>query len=181
MQSTITYTETELVFLLKERNQKAFSYLYDKYAGALNSIVLNVVNDAVLAEDVLQEVFVKIWKQIEQYDSSKGKLFTWMLNIARNASIDVRRSKAFQNNSKNNEIDDSNELFGGVSITKFDDIGLKKVVHQLKDEYKILIELAYFQGFTQDEMSKMLGIPLGTIKTRLRAALTLLKQHFKEN
>jgi RNA polymerase sigma factor (sigma-70 family) len=82
------YDEPELVLLLKQRSQHSFSYLYDNYSGALHSIILNIVNEEELANDVLQEVFVKIWKQIETYDSSKGRLFTWMLNIARNASID---------------------------------------------------------------------------------------------
>ncbi len=169
----------ELVMLLKQRQQFAFSYLYDNYSAALHTIILNIVSDHELASDVLQEVFVKIWKQIESYDDSKGRLFTWMLNISRNASIDMVRSKAFQNSQQNRELTESVYDSGGSTRVDTDQIGLRKIVHQLKDEYKVLIELSYFQGYTQDEISKMLGIPLGTVKTRLRSALIQLRKFVK--
>jgi len=170
------YGEQELVLLLKQRHQSAFSYLYDNYSSALNSIITNIVPDYEQAADVLQEVFVKIWRQIESYDETKGRLFTWMLNIARNASIDTVRSKAWQNSKQNNELTETNFAAAGSVQTNTDQIGLRKIVHQLKDEHKVLVELSYFKGYTQDEISKMLDIPLGTVKTRLRTALTQLRQ-----
>lgn len=173
------YDEPELVRLLKQRGQPIFSYLYDNYSGALLTIIRNIVNDEDLANDVLQEVFVKVWKQIDSYDSGKGRLFTWMLNIARNASIDTVRSKSYQNNLKNRELTENVYDSGGSSEIKTDEIGLKKVVYSLKEEYRVLVELSYFQGFTQDEIAKMLDIPLGTVKTRLRAALIQLRQIIK--
>ena len=168
-----------MVQLLRQRSQDVFSYLYDNYSGALLSIIQNIVNEEELANDVLQEVFVKIWKQIETYDSSKGRLFTWMLNIARNASIDTIRSKGYQNSKQNRELTEDVYTAGGTSETKTDQIGLRKMVHNLKEEYKVLVELSYFQGFTQDEIAKMLNIPLGTVKTRLRTALTQLREIIK--
>lgn len=173
------YSEPELVQLLRDRGQHAFGYLYDNYSGALLSIILNIVNEEELANDVLQEVFVKIWKQIDSYDSSKGRLFTWMLNIARNASIDTVRSKSFQNSRQNRELTEDVYAAGGTSETRTDQIGLRKMVHSLKEEYRVLVELSYFQGFTQDEIAKMLNMPLGTVKTRLRAALTQLREIIK--
>jgi RNA polymerase sigma factor (sigma-70 family) len=173
------YSEPELVQLLSQRSQHVFSYLYDNYSGALLSIILNIVNDEELANDVLQEVFVKIWKQGNTYDSSKGRLFTWMLNIARNASIDTIRSKGYQNSRQNRELSDDAASIGGTSEIRTDHIGLKKIVHNLKEEYKILVELSYFQGYTQDEIAKMLNIPLGTVKTRLRTALIQLREIIK--
>jgi RNA polymerase sigma-70 factor (ECF subfamily) len=174
------YSEAELVRLLKQRHQSAFSYLYDNYSGPLYTIILGIVREKELASDVLQEVFIKIWKQIESYDDSKGRLFTWMMNIARNASIDLLRSKGYQNNRQNQEltetVDDSSENVH----TNTDRIGLHKWVHRLKKDYKTLVELSYFQGFTQEEISKMLKIPLGTVKTRLRTALIQLRQLVKE-
>ncbi|BFG70802.1 sigma-70 family RNA polymerase sigma factor [Sediminibacterium sp. KACHI17] len=149
--------------------------MYDNYSGALLSIICNIVKDEELANDVLQEVFVKIWRQIESYDSSKGRLFTWMLNIARNASIDTVRSKSYQNNLQNRELSEDVYVSAGTAQLQVDQIGLRKVVHQLKEEHRVLIDLSYFQGFTQDEISKMLDIPLGTVKTRLRTALTQLR------
>ncbi len=173
------YTETELVQLLRQRSEAIFSYLYDNYSGALLSIILNIVTEEELANDVLQEVFVKIWKQIDSYDSTKGRLFTWMLNIARNASIDMIRSKSFQNSRQNRELTEDVYSAGGTSETRTDQIGVRKMVHNLKEEYKVLVELSYFQGYTQDEISKMLNIPLGTVKTRLRTALIQLREMMK--
>lgn len=164
---------------LKERRESGFSYLYDHYSGALYSIILNIVSDKDVANDVLQEVFVKIWKQIETYDETKGRLFTWMLNIARNASIDTVRSKGYQKAQNNVELTENVYDAGGNVEFNTDRIGLRKLVHNLKDEYRVLIDLSYFQGFTQDEISKMLEIPLGTVKTRMRSALTQLKQVIK--
>lgn len=144
------------------------------------SVIAGIIPDKELAEDVLQEVFVKIWRQIESYDSTKGRLFTWMLNVARNASIDTLRSKGFQNSRQNREMTENVYEAAGTVSTNTDVMGLRKVVHQLKPEYKVLIELSYFEGFTQDEISKMLDIPLGTVKTRLRTALIQLKQQLKQ-
>ncbi|MBY0348618.1 MAG: sigma-70 family RNA polymerase sigma factor [Hydrotalea flava] len=167
--------------LLKQRQEAAFSYLYDNYSGALYSIIQNIVTDSELANDVLQEVFVKIWKQIALYDEVKGRLFTWMLNIARNASIDMIRSKGFQNSQQNRELQESVYEQAGITSIAVEQIGLRKVVHQLKPEQKQLVELAYFEGYTQDEISKMLNIPLGTVKTRLRTALIQLRQMLKHH
>jgi RNA polymerase sigma-70 factor (ECF subfamily) len=130
--------------------------------------------------DVLQEVFVKIWRQIEQYDPVKGRLFTWMFNIARTTSIDTVRGKDWRNSQKNNSLtDDLIPLAGAIQPNPIDDIGLRKMVHGLKEEHKVLVELSYFQGYKQDEIAQMLNIPLGTVKTRLRAALLLLRQQVK--
>ena len=174
-----SYSENELVLLLKQRQQDAYSYLYDHYSGSLYSIILNIITDKDFASDVLQEVFIKIWRQIDTYDDSKGRLFTWMLNVARNASIDAVRSKGYQKNQKNRELTENVFDAGGSTMINTDRIGLKKLVYNLKEDYRILIDLSYFQGFTQDEISKMLKIPLGTVKTRMRSALIQLKQVIK--
>jgi RNA polymerase sigma-70 factor (ECF subfamily) len=172
------HSEEELVLLLKERNEKTFNYLYDNYSGALLGIISNIIPDQELARDVLQEVFVSIWKKIDLYDPSKGRLFTWMLNIARNASIDKIRSKEYRNSLKNQVIPDNvdnNNIANASAAPQTEDVGLRKVLAQLKEEYRILVELSYFQGYTHEEIAKISGIPLGTVKTRLRTALTQLR------
>ena len=122
---------------------------------------------------------MKIWRQIETYDATKGRLFTWMMNITRNASIDTLRSKGYQNNQQNRELTDAvYESVGSVS-TNTDKIGLRQLVYKLKQEYRVLVELAYFQGYTQEEISKIMDIPLGTVKTRLRSALIQLRELVK--
>jgi RNA polymerase sigma factor (sigma-70 family) len=179
MSQTLSYTESELVTLLKQRTQTAFSYLYDNYAAALYSVIFSVLQDKELANDVLQEVFVKVWKQIDQYNPEKGRLFTWLVNISRNASIDTMRSKSYRDQKQNRELTSNVYTAAGSTNIETDKIGLRKVVNNLKEEYKVLVELAYFQGYTQDEISKFLKIPLGTVKTRLRSALIQLKDILK--
>jgi RNA polymerase sigma-70 factor (ECF subfamily) len=172
--------ESELVLLLKQRHQSAFEYLYDNYSGALNTVVLSVISDRDLATDVLQEVFLKVWKQIDTYDETRGRLFTWMTNIARNAAIDLVRSKSYKHQQQNRELTEIVYQSSESSIViPIEQIGLRKLVYQLKHDYRVLVELSYFQGFTQEEISKMLDIPLGTVKTRLRTALIQLKQLVK--
>jgi RNA polymerase sigma factor (sigma-70 family) len=177
-----TYTEQELVLALKERNNQAFGFLYDHYAGALYSIIKQIIVDNnELASDVLQEVFINIWRKIETYDPSKGRLFTWMLNIARNASIDTLRSKSYQNSQKNQELPDNvyKEAGNPFTLPNIDNIGLKKVLETLRPEQRVLVEMAYFKGFTHEEIAEIMAIPLGTVKTRIRNALLLLRQFLK--
>ena len=175
MNSKITYSEQELVALLQQRNEKAFAYLYDNYSGAIYGIINSIVTDKEIANDVLQNVFVNIWRKIESYDASKGRLFTWMLNIARNASIDEVRSKGFKDSQKNQSLNENVDIAGAVTGPDIDDVGLKKVLTKLKSELRILVDMSYFQGFTHEEISKVLDIPLGTVKTRIRSALIQLR------
>ena len=172
------YTEVELVKLLKEKDKPAFSYLYDNYSGALFGIVLKILNrDEETAQDVLQEAFIKIWKNMEFYDPSKGTLFTWMLNITRNTTIDKLRSLkrvSIQSIDNNVHMVDMQHHHSIV----IDKIGVKEVIDTLKPEYKTLIDLAYYGGFTQQEIAEKLNMPLGTVKTRIRAALVEIRRIF---
>ena len=137
--TTTTYTENELVSLLKSRDSKAFSYLYDNYSGSLYTIIAQLVDDIEIANDVLQEVFINIWRKIESYDPVKGRLFTWMLNIARNASIDTLRSRSYQNTQKNQPLQDNNDWpeAGKFTSANIDNIGLKKIIERLKREHRV--------------------------------------------
>ena len=180
MEPKIKYSEQELVALLKEQNNDAFNYLYDHYSGALFTIINQIVPDKDTASDVLQEVFVNVWRKIGSYDETKGRLFTWMLNIARNAAIDKVRSKGYRDNQRTQSIVDGENA--GMSISSnpiVNDVGLKKVLTTLNEEYRKLIDLSYFQGFTHEEIAKMLGIPLGTVKTRIRTAISQLRTLIK--
>ena len=167
---------------MKDRDNQAFGFLYDNYAGALYSIIKQIITDnPELASDVLQEVFINIWRKIETYDQTKGRLFTWMLNIARNASIDTLRSKSYQNAQKNQELPDNvyKSVASQTTQMNVDNIGLKKVLEKLKPEHRILVELAYFKGFTHEEIAEIMSIPLGTVKTRIRNALLQLREYLK--
>ena len=163
--------------MLQQRNDLSYSYLYDNYSGSLLGVINAIVADQETARDVLQEVFVNIWRKIESYDATKGRLFTWMMNVARNAAIDKIRSRGYQDSLKNRPIPDNPENVVEAIATnpKMDDVGLKRVLTKLKTEQRVLIDLSYFQGYTHEEISKSLNIPLGTVKTRIRSALSQLR------
>lgn len=182
MPTTKTYTEQQLVSLLKTRDNQAFGYLYDHYSGALYTIIVQILSDVELANDVLQEVFINIWRKIDSYDHNKGRLFTWMLNIARNASIDTLRSKTYQNDRKNQPMPgmvDEPMMPGQAAHLNIDNIGFRKVLSQLKEDQRVLIDLAYFKGYTHEEIATIQQIPLGTVKTRIRNALIQLREFLK--
>jgi len=170
------YSEQELVAMLQERSDHSFSYLYDNYSGALFGVIKSIIADEETVRDVLQEVFINIWKKIDTYDPGKGRLFTWMLNIARNAGIDKIRSRSYRDGLKNQPLPNDVNTYANQSVKPIiDDYGLRKQINRLRQEQKILIELSYFQGFTHEEIARSLSIPLGTVKTRIRSALIELR------
>lgn len=179
-------TESILVEKLLQRDEQAFQWLYKHYSAALYGVLLKVVREEEQAQDLLQEVFIKIWNNTAQYNTQKGRLFTWMLNIARNTAIDaVRAGKAMSRPSSAQTL--STDEAGtyavdrewGVAPENPDHIGLREVVQKLRPERKQLIDLVYFNGYTHEEAADELGLPLGTVKTRIRSALQELKSLFK--
>ncbi len=169
-----TTPEQKLVQQLQDGNDHCIEELYNMYGSVLYGVILKIVQRETIAEDVLQEVFMKIWKNGHQYNESKGKLFTWILNVARNTAIDYTRSADFKNEQKLH----SNVSEGDNGIkTSFDEkIGVKDMVFRLEPKYQEIIDLVYFKGFTHTEAAENLGIPLGTVKTRARQALKELKE-----
>ena len=178
MTRKINIPEEELVSMLMNNDKEAFRALYDNYSAALFGIALKIVSRTELAEDVLQEAFVKIWKSISSYDNKKGRLFTWMLNIVRNTAIDALRAKAEKYQIQN--IDDNVYQLDQKNSTtvKIEHIGIKQSVETLKPEHRVIIDMAYYGGCTQEEISNELNIPLGTVKTRMRNAIIELRKLF---
>ena len=174
--------EEALVSLLQSKDERGFSILYDNYSSALYGVILKIVRSEEIASDVMQDAFVKIWKNIEAYNRTKGTLFTWILNVARNTAIDRIRSQEFQNSQRNQDLDTSINFIDNQESSQFDidAIGIKKVVENLRPEYQQMIDLLYFQGYTQAEVADEFGIPLGTVKTRVKAAIVQLRQYFVE-
>ena len=177
-----TYHQDELIILIRARNQKAFAYLYDNYSKALFGVIDSIINNQEESEDVLQNTFLKIWNNFDSYDASKGRLYTWMLNIARNLAIDSTRSKHEKIKNKIQEATDfvyhKNKLY--TEDMEHETIGLKRMVDSLKENQREIIDLSYYQGYTQEEISKKLNIPLGTVKTNVRQALLKLRSFVKE-
>jgi RNA polymerase sigma factor (sigma-70 family) len=176
----ISLSEEELVLSLRNREKIAIEALYDMYSASLFGVISRIIPDTALAEDVLQETFLKIWHSFSGYSSEKGRLFTWMVNIARNLSIDKVRSKDFKNQNKNQELENNVTFIDEQrNITyKPELLGIKELVSTLKPEQKSILDLVYFKGYTHVEASEELGVPLGTIKTRLRMAILQLRKHF---
>ncbi|CAA7196070.1 RNA polymerase sigma factor [Chryseobacterium potabilaquae] len=156
--------------------------MYDHYSGALYGIILRIVQSKEYTEEIIQDVFIKIWNSIDQYDLNKGRFYTWMINIARNTAIDYLKSKGFQNELKNQSLPDfvynTTEL--SISNKESDFIGFKNILEGLEEDKLELIELAYYKGYTQSEISEQLNIPLGTVKTKMRNALMKLKDLLKD-
>ncbi|MGO3109706.1 MAG: RNA polymerase sigma factor [Sphingobacterium sp.] len=178
--------EDTLIALLKKRDRRGFNYLYDNYAGALYGVVIRVVLHKNYADEVIQNVFVKILNHADLFDDKKGRLYTWMINIARHAAIDYIKSKGVQNEQKNQSLPDginhveNHNFVQTEQNEKTDYIGLKNVLERLKPEWRELIEMAYYQGYSQQEIADNLKIPLGTVKTRVRSALLHLREILNE-
>lgn len=165
---------------LRNREKIAIEALYDMYSASLFGVILRIVNDDAIAEDVLQETFVKIWNSFSSYSTDKGRLFTWMVNIARNLAIDKVRSKDFRNQNKNQDIENTVSVIDEQQSTTYKPelLGIKDLVATLRPEQKSILDLVYFKGYTHVEAADELGIPLGTVKTRLRMAIQALRKHF---
>jgi RNA polymerase sigma-70 factor (ECF subfamily) len=176
----ITLSEEDLIQALRQKDHIGAEALYDMYSSSLYGIIYRIVQHEEIAEDLLQEAFVKIWNSFSSFDSAKGRLFTWMVNIARNLSIDKIRSKDFRNNSKNQDIENTVNSIDEQRSTAInpDILGVKDLVQQLKPEHKSILDLVYFRGYTHVEAAEELGIPLGTVKTRMRMAIITLRKFF---
>lgn len=170
-------SQQEIIDGLRQGKQEAISVAFDQYGAAIYGVVLRMVGDAVVAEEITQDVFMKLWTKWEQFDPKRGKLPTWLLQIARNTALDHLRKKSFQNQLKTDPVDfavsNSNHPSNEMVI---DTIGLKEIVESLDSDARTVIELAYFSGMTHTEIAQHLDLPLGTVKTRLRKAFGDLKK-----
>ncbi len=164
-----------LIQEIRKGSESAFLEFYERYSKALNAAILSYVRDKDTAEDILQETFVKVWKNIHFYDDSKGSVFTWMMQIARNSSIDVLRK---QQKMKPVEIQESNLSVIGSEQTNIQVIGLEGLIEKLPEEQQQIIDYLYYKGYTQQELADELDLPLGTVKTRSRIALRELRKWF---
>ncbi len=176
---------TDLLLLqrVQQRDQAALAQLYDDFSAALYGIILRVLHgDEGFAQEALQDTFVKIWNSSAGYDPSKGRPFTWMMNIARNTAIDRLRSADMKKASMVHSIDQRVYRFATQATQdELDGSDVVKVLKGLKPEHRDLIDMAYYQGYSQQEIADRTSLPLGTVKSRTRAALselrTLLKDH----
>jgi RNA polymerase sigma-70 factor (ECF subfamily) len=171
--------ESTLIARLQRRDPQALAELYDRYGKMAYSLVLRVVRDNAIAEDLVQETFLRVWNRVHSVDSEKGSLGAWLLAIARNRAIDYLRSSAGRERNEI-ELDENDhaplyrEMEAGILISD-QARRVKVAMDKLAPNYRTVMELAYFEGLSQSEMALKMGQPLGTIKTWVRTALQSLR------
>lgn len=178
MKKKFNITEDELVELLKDGNEKGLEVLYQNYSKALYNVIFQILHSEELAEETLQDSFIKIWRNAQSYDHSKGTIFTWMLNICRNSAIDKTRSKEFKNDNQNRLPENSVNTREAETGFNPDHIGLNKMIEKLKPELRDVVYLLFIRGYSQQSAAEFLKIPLGTVKTRSRNAILELRKYF---
>ena len=166
-----------LISKFQQKDQKAFEALYEMYNESMLGVIYNIVRDHDIASELMHDVFMKAWNNAHTYSAEKGRFFTWILNIARNTAIDETRSKTFRNSRKNQDAESFVDILQSSENLerKTDAIGIKKFVEKLAKKCIDVIELIYFKGYTQTEVSETLDIPIGTVKTRNRNCIKDLR------
>lgn len=184
-QSTKTMDSNVLIQLIRARNEKGFHTLYDQYCAVLYAVLIKFVRRSDLADDLLQDTFVKIWKNIDAYDEARGTLYTWMLNIARNVAIDFLRSSSYKQQSSHLEIDGlETQLKYFANAAEFDtaiehsDFRIKAL--RIESKYAQIIDMLFFYGWTQQQTAEILKLPLGTVKTRAKKGIALLRLQYQQ-
>jgi RNA polymerase sigma factor (sigma-70 family) len=174
---TIKIDEKALVLGLKARKDSEFKILYQNYAKSLKNNISRYISDIDERENVLQDTFIKIWLNIDKYDSSKGALYTWILNVGNNTAIDFVRRKA--NKIRTQDVGLEVLIDYPVADNNSEYIGFNQIINQLEPKQKQVIDLHYFMGYTHQQTAEYLNIPEGTVKTRLKNAIKQLKIYFK--
>jgi RNA polymerase sigma factor (sigma-70 family) len=143
----------------------------------LYGAIIRIVKKEEIAEEVLQDVFLKIYDRFANYDASKGKLFTWMVNVARNQAIDKTRSREIAKERKTTDIQNvvSTVDKSGFTEQRIEGIGVREILKNLSEDQRFVVEHLYLKGYSQSELAEEFNIPLGTVKTRLRIAMQQLR------
>ena len=177
-------TDQELIASVVKRNRQAFDLFYDRYAQIIFNLCVRILREEAEAEDVLQEIFVQVWREAERFDPSRASVKTWLFTIARSRSLDRYRSRKTARQridelaEENLEQLPSNEdLQTTTMMQKY----VSNALGQLTKDQRVVLELSYYQGMTQEEIAERLGEPLGTVKSRIRSALIKLRSLFAGN
>lgn len=170
---------------IKDRDPAALSELYDQYNRLLFGLILSILKKRSEAEDILQEVFTSIWQKAEMYDLERGSVYTWIVTLARNKSIDRLRSKVYKEQKKQSTSLNDDEIFHPLYSDKKDPLEetiltdrankLYAALDKISDKQRKVLEVAYFNGMSQREISAEYDIPLGTVKTRMRDGMIKLR------
>ncbi len=178
--------DEELMPLIGDRDPDAFEVFYDRHGGVAFSLAYRIVGERAAAEDVAQEAFISIWRSGARYDRARGSVRSWTLGIVRNRAIDMLRSKSGR--TAKLDFDDDSAIEQRPAEERTDDEALRRetaeelrgAIGGLPGEQSKVIELAYFGGFSQSEIAAMLGLPLGTVKGRMRLGLEKMRNELAE-
>ena len=166
-----------IVAQMRADGRQAIGLILEKYGDALYGVVLKITGSREVSEDLMQEAFLKIWKNANSYDERKGRLFTWLINIVRNTAIDKVRTQKFQRNRKSVPVEKT--VYENESLSEemnIADVGLQRAINNLEPKYRQIIDLLYLRGYTQREVTEEFDIPLGTVKTRVKIAIRELRK-----
>jgi RNA polymerase sigma-70 factor, ECF subfamily len=176
-------TDTELIARVARGDEPAFLMLYDRHAARVHALTLRILNDPMLAEEATQDAFLKLWSRARLFLNERGSLVLWLLTIARRTALDRLRLEGRR--PVLSDSSDPDDLWQVIPDT--DSIpeearwrSLHFAVQSLDPDHRKVIELAYYQGLSQSEIAEVLGWPLGTVKTRMRAAMDHLRQKWNE-
>ena len=178
--------DEELMTLIERRDADAFAVLYDRHGGAAYSLAYRIVGDSAVAEDVTQEAFLSVWRSGARFDAARGSVRSWTLGIVRNRSIDALRRlsgsapKLNLDDEAALEAEPAPELTDNEAIRRETARTLRGALRELPAEQSEVIGLAYFGGFTHTEIAEMLGMPLGTVKGRMRLGLEKIRTTLAE-
>ena len=177
--------DLDLLKKISKKDTESLSLFYDIHSKHLFTLIYYILKNEAEAEDILQEVFLQIWDKADTYDESLGSPVSWIVKITRNKAIDRLRSKSFKKRSEETDIDRFYDL-ADTSVNPETDADLKMhkteimdALNELSENQKDLIEFAYFRGYSQTELAEHFKIPLGTVKTRMRSAMSLLRNKLK--
>jgi RNA polymerase sigma-70 factor (ECF subfamily) len=171
--------DIDLIGRLQRRDPQALAELYDRYGRLAYSLILRVVRDTGVAEDLVQETFLRVWNRVQGFDADKGSIGPWLLAVARNRAIDYLRSTTGRaRNSLELDATDHPALYNDMEkdlLVSDKARRIKAAMLKLSPNQREVIELAYFEGLSQTEMAARMGQPLGTVKTWVRTALKNLR------
>jgi RNA polymerase sigma-70 factor, ECF subfamily len=174
-------TDAELITGIRNRQRQAFDLFYDRYAQIIFNLCLRILKDETDAEDVVQEIFIQIWKEADRFDATRASVKTWLFTIARSRSLDRYRSRKTVQSRLEDHTDENLQQMAGKDDLQASSVMQQYVsnaLSQLSAEQRVVLELSYYEGLTQEEIAGKLGEPLGTVKSRIRSALIKLRSLF---